>query len=55
MIFLDLNDNVKIIIAKHCTSDYFISMMFMSKYQDLQKILFGEILFDNYFRKSGVK
>ena len=25
--------------------------MFMSKHQDLQKILFGEIVFDNDFRK----
>jgi hypothetical protein len=51
MNFFDLNDDVKSIIAKHCTSDYFISTMFMSKHQDLQKILFGEIVFDNDFRK----
>jgi hypothetical protein len=44
MNFLDLNDDVKIIISKCCTSDYFISTMFMSKHQDLQKILFGEIV-----------
>jgi len=31
MNFLDLNDDVKIIIAKHCTSDYFISTMFISR------------------------
>jgi hypothetical protein len=51
MDFFDLNDDVKSIIAKHCTSDYFISTMFMSKHQDLQKIFFGEIVFDNDFRK----
>ena len=38
MNFLDLNDDVEIIIAKHCTSAYFISTMFMSKHQDLKKI-----------------
>jgi hypothetical protein len=31
MNFLDFNDDVKIIIAKHCTSDYFISTMFISR------------------------
>jgi hypothetical protein len=51
MNFVDLNDDVKIIIAKHCTSYYFICTMFMSKHQDLQKILFAEIVFDNDFRK----
>jgi hypothetical protein len=51
MTFFDLNDDVKSIIAKHLTSDYKISTMFMSKHQDLQKILFGEIVFDNDFHK----
>ena len=51
MNFFDLSDDVKAIIAKHCTSDYFMSTMFMSKHQDLQKILFGEIVFYNDFRK----
>ena len=51
MNLFDLNDDVKIIITKHCTSDYFISTMFMSKHQDLQKTLFGEIVFDNDFHK----
>jgi hypothetical protein len=55
MNFFHLNDDVKSIIAKHCTSDYFISTMFMSKHQDLQKILFGEIVFDNDFRKIKTK
>jgi hypothetical protein len=35
MNFLDLDDDVKIIVAKHCTGDYFISTMFMSKHQDV--------------------
>ena len=51
MNFFDLNDDVKSIIAKHLTSDYFISTMFMFKHQNLWKILFGEIVFDNDFRK----
>ncbi len=33
MNFFDLNDDVKSIIAKHCTSDYFIGTMYMSKHQ----------------------
>ena len=49
--FFDLSDDAKSIITKNCTSDYFISTMFMSKHQDAQKILFGEIVFDNDFRK----
>jgi hypothetical protein len=51
MNFFDLNDDVKSIIAKHWTSDNFIRTMFMSKHQNLPKILFGEIVFDNDFRK----
>ena len=31
--------------------DYFISTMFSSKHQDLQKILFGEMIFYDDFRK----
>ena len=33
------------------TNDYKISTMFMSKHQDLQKILFGEIVWDKDFHK----
>jgi hypothetical protein len=51
MNFFELNHDVKTIIAKHCTRYYFLSTMFMSKHQDLQKILFEEIVFDNDFRK----
>ena len=51
MNLFDLNDDVKIIITKHCISDYFISTIFMSKHQDLQKKLFGEIVFHNDFHK----
>ena len=52
MNFLDLNDDVKIIIMQSTVQVIiFISTMFMSKHQDLQKILFGHIVFDNDFRK----
>ena len=37
MNFLDFDDDVKTIIAKHCTSDYLISTKFMSRHQDLQQ------------------
>ena len=46
MSFLDLNDDVKSIISKHLSTDMNISKMVMSKHYDLQKMLFGEILFD---------
>ena len=48
MDFLALNDDVKFIISKHLQSDFKIRTMF-SKYHDLQKILFGEIVFDDKF------
>ena len=51
MNFLDLNDDVKFIIYKHLQSDCKIRTMFSSKHHDLQKILFGEIVFDDDFRK----
>jgi hypothetical protein len=51
MTFFDLNEDIKSIIAKHLLSDYKISTMFMSKHQDLQKILFGEIVLDNDLHK----
>jgi len=50
MNFLDLRDDVKIIIAKHLTSDCKIRTM-LSKYHDLQKILLEEIVFDDDFCK----
>jgi len=44
MNFLDLHDDVKVIIAKHLTSDNKINKIFMTKPDDdLQKILFGEV------------
>ncbi len=43
MSFFDLNDDVKLIISKHLLlSDYKISTSFVSKDQDLPKILFDE-------------
>ena len=42
MDFLALNDDVQFIISKHLQSDFKIRTM-LSKYHDLQKILFGEI------------
>ena len=44
MNFLDLHDDVKVIIAKHLTSDNKINKIFMTKPDDdLQKIIFGEV------------
>jgi hypothetical protein len=51
MTFFDLNDDVKLIISEHLLRDCKISTLFMSKHQDLQKVLFGEIVFDNDFHK----
>jgi hypothetical protein len=51
MNFLDLNDDVKFIIYKHLLRDRKIRTIFPSKHHDLQKILFGEIVFDDDFRK----
>ena len=51
MSFFDVNDDVKSIIAKHLTNDYKIITIFMSKHYDLQKSLFGEIVFDDDFHK----
>ena len=47
--FFYLGDGVKIIIAKHHASDYFISTI--SKHRQIQKVLFGKIVLDNDFRK----
>ena len=51
MSLIDLNDDVKSIIAMHLTNDYKIRTMFSSKHQDLWKVLFEEIVFDDGFRK----
>jgi hypothetical protein len=45
MNFLDLNDDVKFIISKHLLSDCKIRSMFSSKHYDLQKILFGDVIY----------
>ena len=42
--FFDLIDDVNLIISKHLLSDYKVITLFMSKRQDLQKILFGGYL-----------
>jgi hypothetical protein len=51
MSYLDPNNDVKFIISKHLVSDDKISTLFMSKHQDLQKVLLGEIVFVNNFHK----
>jgi hypothetical protein len=51
MSYLNLNNDVKSIIAKHLSSNYKISTMLMSKHYHLQKSLFGEIVFDHNFHK----
>ncbi len=50
MNFLDLNDDVKFIISKQLQSHCKIRTMF-SKYHDLQKIVFGEIVLMMLFVK----
>ena len=50
MNFLALNVDVKFVISKHLASDSKIPTM-LSKYHDLQKVLFGEIVFDDDFCK----
>jgi hypothetical protein len=50
MDFLALNDDVKFIISKHLQSDLKVRTM-LSKHHDLQKQLFGEIVFDDDFCK----
>jgi hypothetical protein len=44
MIFLALNDDVKLIVSNHLASDLKIRALF-SKNHDLQKILFGDIMY----------
>ena len=46
MNFLALNDDVKFIISKHLASDFKIRTLF-SKNHDLQKILFGDIVYND--------
>ena len=48
MDFLALNDDVKYIISKHLAL-YLKIRTLLSKHHDLQKILFGEIVFDDDF------
>jgi hypothetical protein len=50
MIFLALNDDAKFIISKHFPSDLKIRAL-LSKNHDLQKILFGGIIYDDDFCK----
>jgi hypothetical protein len=44
--FLALNDDVKFIISKHLASDLKIRTI-LSKNHDIQKILFGDIMYDD--------
>ncbi len=55
MSFLDLNDDVKSIVSKHLSTDMNISKMVMSKHYDLQKMLFGEIVFDEEYKYIKIK
>jgi hypothetical protein len=48
MDFLALSDDIKFIISKHLQSYCKINKM-LSKHHDLQKMLFGEIVFDDDF------
>jgi hypothetical protein len=51
MNFLDLKDDVKLIISKYLLGDCKIRTMFSSKHHDLQKKIFGEMVFDDDFCK----
>jgi hypothetical protein len=52
MNFLDLNDDVKVIISRHLQKNCKIHTM-LSKHHDLQKIFFGGIVFfDDDFCKT---
>jgi hypothetical protein len=50
MDFLALHDDEKFIISKHLASDLKVRT-FLSKNHDLQKILFGDIVYDDDFCK----
>ena len=61
MSYLDLNNDAKSIVAKRLSNDvrillqcYYmnITTMFTSKHYDFQKILFGEIVFDETYSKT---
>ena len=49
MLLLDLHNDVNTTISRHLSNDMNISKMFTSKDYDLQKILVGEIVFDDDF------
>ena len=46
MNFLALNDDVKFIISKHLASDLKIRAL-LSKNHDIQRILFGDIMYND--------
>ena len=48
MQYCDLHDDVKLSISMYLLSDFKNRMMFSSKHQVLQKILFGEIVFGGF-------
>jgi hypothetical protein len=48
MHFLALNDDVKFIISNHLASDLKIRAL-LSKDHDLQKILFGDIMYNDTY------
>jgi hypothetical protein len=55
MSYLDLNNDAKSIVAKRSSNNMNITTMFMSKHYDFQKILFGEIVFDEAYSKIKQK
>jgi len=50
MNFLALNDDVNFIISKHLASDLKIRAM-LSRTPDLQKIIFGDVVYNDYLCK----
>ena len=55
MSYLDLNNDAKSIVAKRSSNNMNITTMFTSKHYDFQKILFGEIVFDEAYSKIKQK
>jgi hypothetical protein len=52
MNFLDLNDDVKLIITKNLLNDFKFEQFFLSKHHDLhKKKILGEFVFDDDFCK----
>ena len=49
MSLFDLNNDVRYFFSRHLSNDYKSSTISMSKHYDLQKSLFGEIVFDDDF------